>query len=830
MSSVLNKNVFCVSNPAKMLDALWGEISQYKNDFSRVLIFLPSRRAIRSAEKMIVDKIGHAVILPNLIPLGNGVDEDDEKYEDVISNRERIIILSRLLSMDANVKNISVALPIAHDFIRMADYLENEGIKINDINWTEIIDDKYATHFQNKARILDILKQLPDNRLTTTQKRNNDIRAWIKHIDDYDCVIVCGSTASVPATADLMVEIAKRKHGKIILSGKISGNEEDFNLDTNPYNNEYKFLQRLNISPKDVQIINVGKSEVMDIMNISFGNSGQHIDKKFENCKLIVCDRESEEASVVAEITKRAIENKKSVLIITPDAAANQRIHAEMEKRNIDADFSSGLSGTMTNLGRSILNLFDWWAENNLHEFEILYKQSDYNLFDMLVKFVDSNKDFNFMPGFNIENENDIEIWKAIKETADILCANDIVLNVADGRAFIADAIGNISIRENKKNDCMVSIIGTIESRMQTADVVILTGLNEGMFPSIGYENAWLPRKISESIGLPSPNRKVSLMALDFMTLSCGENVYWLRSKQSGGVLTTESRFLSRVSVTIGDIKKDEDVLQAVRKIDDVPYVPLDYSAPTPPIDKSDVYVTELELLIHNPYAFYVKHILRLKKVDDYWVLPDARNFGILVHDVIENATDFNAYKLVQEMDTRAKQVLPDDSILFYFWHKRFCEIANFVEKFFKDKPIKYKEILGSVNIAGRNVRARADIIWDGIVMDIKTGSAPTKKQLMDGMMPQLPLEGFMMQNGGFPIKMKNVSITPILQFLQLKSGGVDLIEYTDEVAQSMIDNTVQKVRELFGQYSTDKVMEYEYRDSVGAKYHEYDDLARVGD
>ena len=86
------------------------------------------------------------------------------------------------------------------------------------------------------------------------------------------------------------------------------------------------------------------------------------------------------------------------------------------------------------------------------------------------------------------------------------------------------------------------------------------------------------------------------------------------------------------------------------------------------------------------------------------------------------------------------------------------------------------------------------------------------------------------MQNGGFPIKMKNISITPILQFLQLKSGSVDLIEYSDEVAQDMIDNTVQKVRELFGQYSTDKVMEYEYRDTVGAKYHEYDDLARVGD
>lgn len=827
---MLNKNVFNVSDPSKMLDALWGEVAQYKNDFSRVLIFLPSNRAIRSVEKMIVQKIGHAVVLPNLIPLGNGAEEDGKEYTDTVSNQERVIILARLLSGDARVKNIATALPLAHDFIRMQDYLENEGVNINDINWSEIIDDKYAMHFQNKARILDILKQLPNDKMTTTQKRNADILSWKKHLGEYDSVIVCASTASVPATADLMAEIANQKNGKIILSGKISGAEEDFVLDTNPYNNEYKFLQKTGLDVKDVQTLDVGENRCFDIMNIAFGNSGQHVKDKLQTCKLIECNRESEEAQCVAQIAKNAILQNKSVLVITPDAAANQRIKSEMMRIGIDADFSSGTPGTMTDLGRAILNLFDWWMENAPKDFEKLYEQSDYNLFNMLVRFVDENNDYDFQPNFNIENENDIPIWNAIKETADILSANDIILNLADARSFIMDAIGNVSIRPAKTEDCRVCVIGTIESRMQTADVVILTGLNEGMFPSVGYENAWLPRKISEKIGLPSPNRKVALQALDFMILSCGKSVYWLRSKQSGGTLNTESRFLSRVRVTVGDILLGDDILNSVRKIDDVEYEPLDYSPPTPPIDKSDVYVTEIELLIHNPYAFYVKHILRLRKTDDYWVLPDARQFGNLVHDVIENAHDFNAEKLIQEMDARAKQVLPDDSILFYFWHKRFCEIANFVAEFFKDKQIQYKEILGSVNIAGRNVRARADLIWDGVVMDIKTGSAPTKKQLMEGTMPQIALEGFIMQNGGFPIKMKDVSITPILQFLQLKNNDLKLVEYADETAQEMIDNTVQKVKELFGQYSTDKVAEYEYRDTVGAKYHEYDDLARVGD
>jgi inactivated superfamily I helicase len=829
---VLNKNIFNVSDPTHITDALWSMIEKHKNNFSDVLIFLPSRRAVRGVERMIVEKIGHAVILPNLIPLGTGVEDDefDDCDFDTVSNQERIVILSKLLSVDANIKNMSSGLPIACDFVRMQDYLNNEGIDIRDIDWTSIIDEKYSNHFQNKARILDILKQLPNDRKTITQKRNDDIRAWIKNLDKYKLVIVCGSTGSVPATCDLMCEIACRDNGRIILSGKISGNTSDFTLDTNPYNAEYKFLQRLNLSIDDVQTIDVGKNDVIDIMNIAFSNSGTHIDKKLDNCKLIECARESEEASVAAEITRRAVKENKSVLIITPDAAANQRIKMEMMRAGLDADFSSGISGTMTDLGRAILNLFDDFAQNSKFKFEDLYANANYNLFDMLVKFVDENGTGVFQPQFKIEDDGSIEIWENIKNLSNILCKNNIRLNLSDARAFVANAIGAVSVRNKKDKDCRVCVLGTIESRMQTADVIILTGLNEGMFPCLGYENSWLPRDVAKRIGLPSPNRKVSLMALDFMNLSCGKCVYWLRSKQSGGVLTTESRFLSRVRVAIGDIQNDNDVLRAVRNQDNVEYEPLDYSAPIPPIDRSDVYVTEIELLIHNPYAFYAKHILRLKHIDDYWVLPDARDFGILVHDVIENAKDFNADNLIREMDARAKDVLKDNYVLFYFWHKRFCEIAPCVEKYFKDKKTQYIEIAGSVNIAGRIVRARADLIWDGVVMDIKTGAAPTKKQLLDGTMPQLPLEGFIMQSGGFPIKMKTVSITPILQFLQLKNGDVGLIEYDGDIAQEMIDNTIQKVKELFGQYSGDMPVAYEYRESVGAKYHEWDDLARVDD
>ena len=41
-----NNNIFYVTNPAKMLDALWQLISDTGMNVADMLIFLPSRRAV----------------------------------------------------------------------------------------------------------------------------------------------------------------------------------------------------------------------------------------------------------------------------------------------------------------------------------------------------------------------------------------------------------------------------------------------------------------------------------------------------------------------------------------------------------------------------------------------------------------------------------------------------------------------------------------------------------------------------------------------------------------------------------------------------------------
>ena len=839
---MLNNNIFCVTNPAEMLNALHLVIQNANVDLSKCLIFLPSRRAVRAAEKMFANKNGGAVVLPKLVALGEGVDDQDleQDLDDVFSNQERVVVLAKLLAADANIGNISVALPIARDFVRCQDYMENEGVDISDIDWSGVVDgNQYAEHFKSKAKILEILtKVLPElsrGRETAVAKRNADVRAWINVLDNYKLVVVCGSTASVPATADLMAHVAGMAQGRIILPGKIDGRIQDFELNTNPYNSEYKFLKRVGVAPDDVIKINVGNSHI-DFMNYAFGNdTGKYTgDKNLQNCHLINAESESEEAAAVAEICSRAVLNNKSVMVITPDAAGNQRIKSALLDLGLHADFSGATSGTSVSAGRAILNLFDYWLENGNSNWDAFYTKSNFDLFDTIALII-SEKIDDMQPSFEIESEESGQVWLAIKNLSVALARYDIKLSLAEARAFIADTLSTVAVRDVMDENAKIVVLGTIESRMQTADVVILTGLNDGMFPARGYENDWLPATTSEKIGLPSPDRKVSLMSLDFMNLSCGRDVYWLRSLNSGGVKTTESRFISRVMARGACIDENmaESVLGVVRGRDDVESNPLDYSAPNPPSDWSKVYVTELEKLIHNPYAFYVAHILRLKPMDDWWVGMDARGFGTLVHSVIEHARDFSPANTVYEMDRAAREALHltnDDSMIFKFWHRRFVEIAKLLQENSDLLLNSVPEKNGSVVIENREIGAIADRVWDGGVLDIKTGSVPSKKQLREGNMPQLPLEAYMLTQGGFDgIKTSEASKNPKMVFMQLKNFHAKMIWYDENDVRDMMNAAIAKVTDLVHTYSGGNVP-YEYRETGDVKYKAYDDLARVDD
>src|SRR6185369_1630726 len=189
-----------------------------------------------------------------------------------------------------------------------------------------------------------------------------------------------------------------------------------------------------------------------------------------------------------------------------------------------------------------------------------------------------------------------------------------------------------------------VHIWGTLEARLQSVDLVILGGLDEGVWPAPLRADPWLSRAMRAEVGLPPPERRLGLSAHDFIQAMAAPNVIVTRAEKRGGAPTVESRWLQRICALAGDaavarMKERGQVHVEYARLIDAPAnarpQPVARPSPTPPLAArpSRLSVTEIETLIRDPYAVYAKHVLGLQPLDPLGAPPDVRVKGILIHD-----------------------------------------------------------------------------------------------------------------------------------------------------------------------------------------------------
>ena len=92
-----------------------------------------------------------------------------------------------------------------------------------------------------------------------------------------------------------------------------------------------------------------------------------------------------------------------------------------------------------------------------------------------------------------------------------------------------------------------ILIWGTLEARVQGADLVILGGLNEGSWPKAPSPDPWLNTDMRQSAGLLLPERQIGLSAHDFQQAVAVNKVWITRSIRSVEVETVPSRWVNRM-------------------------------------------------------------------------------------------------------------------------------------------------------------------------------------------------------------------------------------------------------------------------------------------
>ncbi|WP_240320681.1 double-strand break repair protein AddB [Sphingomonas crusticola] len=331
--------------------------------------------------------------------------------------------------------------------------------------------------------------------------------------------------------------------------------------------------------------------------------------------------------------------------------------------------------------------------------------------------------------------------------------------------AFLQALADAVAVRPPQGGHPRVFIWGLIEARLQQTDLVVLGGLNEGVWPSLPAPDPWLAPAIRATLGLPGLERRIGLEAQQFAAGLGGPEVLLTRARRDARAPAVASRFWLRLVAMTGGVAPHRTLERWAAGLDRPPdFAPAARPAPRPPVaDRpSRLAVTKLDRLKADPYAFYADTMLRLRAWDSVDADPSAAWRGSAVHAV------FEAWIKQDDCDPdrlrpRAEQLLRETAahpVLRALWAPRLLEAIDWVAGEVRDglaagrRPIA-AERKGVIDVAGIRLEGtvdRIDRLADGTlaIVDWKTGKPPSKRAVAEGYSMQLGLLGLIAEQGGF--------------------------------------------------------------------------------
>jgi double-strand break repair protein AddB len=430
-------------------------------------------------------------------------------------------------------------------------------------------------------------------------------------------------------------------------------------------------------------------------------------------------------------------------------------------------------------------------------------------------------------------------------------------MDAATYQSLIRFVLQQAEVRDSRLSHPKIAIWGTLEARVQGADLVILGGLNEDTWPKLPKPDPWLNRAMRKQIGLPLPERRIGLSAHDFQQASAAPNIVFSRSVRDGEAPRVASRWISRLLNLINglgdegkaslDSMRDRGkvFIDLARTLDrpNLEIAPEPRPSPRPPVSArpKKLFATQITGLIRSPYDIYARYILGFKRLDPLRALPDARDRGIVFHKILEEfnkETNISSDNFLRISETVLNEELPWPSAR-ALWLGRIKVMAQTIvtEEIERRKTdtIIAQEAEGSafIELFNFTLAARADRIDRApsgglIIYDYKSGNPPSTKEVY-AIEKQLPLEAMIALRGGFEgITTKHIEA---LRYIVLKGEGSSTeipLEYKD---QELLAKCWDELMMLIAQYEAEETG-YTARDRPQkiSFDSDYDHLSRYGE
>ena len=353
-------------------------------------------------------------------------------------------------------------------------------------------------------------------------------------------------------------------------------------------------------------------------------------------------------------------------------------------------------------------------------------------------------------------------------------------MSAADYDRLFSAVLQRREVRDAPQVHPNIMIWGTLEARVQGAELVILGGLNDGVWPPQAPPDPWLNRQMRKDAGMLLPERRIGLSAHDYQQAVAAKTVILTRPLRNADAETVPSRWLNRLTnlmrglPTCNGPEALDTMLRrgaewlALAGAFEAPaaqIAPAPRPSPRPPVSARPkrLSLTQIEKLIRDPYAIYARHILRLRKLDPLRHEPDPRLRGEVLHSILETfvkaaktAPADKALLLTISDDVLADRVVwPTARAI---WRARIDRAAEAFIAFSASTggtPVAIEEmgaiVFGEPAFTLYGKPDRIDQLPDGSLhlIDYKTGDPPSV-QKQKTFEKQLLLAAAMAERGGF--------------------------------------------------------------------------------
>ncbi len=431
------------------------------------------------------------------------------------------------------------------------------------------------------------------------------------------------------------------------------------------------------------------------------------------------------------------------------------------------------------------------------------------------------------------------------------------VFGVADYRDLFDAILNRGEVREEAVVHPDIMIWGTLEARVQGADLVILGSLNDGSWPQLPPPDPWLNRRMRKDAGLLLPDRSIGLAAHDYQQAIAAQEVVLTRARRDADAETVPSRWLNRLTNLLDGLPKGAgpEALAAMRRrgaswiaLADRIEQPTEKAdparrpAPRPPVAHrpKELALTRISTLIRDPYAIYARYILRLRRLDPLHRDPDARLRGSVLHLVLERfvaergpAGGAEISRLLRIAEEVLTEEVPWPAARI-MWLARIARAAEFfVSHDGADGGVPASlEKRGAIRLDPLDfvlsgTPDRIDLLPDGKlhIIDYKTGSPPTRKQ-QEQFDKQLLLAAGMAERGAFP----DIGPAEVARITYVGLGTNPKLE-TTPLTSAEIDKVWEGLIRLIRRYELAETGYTARRAVFSSRFPgDYDHLARFGE